>query len=536
MFRTHDRLSSEPAPEPPSREPEVDLLVDLARCSRVTVLYGDAAPGRGRVVRATMDALMRDTPPGTGREIVVLFDAWDRPPLPVLHQRMMEAVATATPVDDSAEFAARPLADSLAAWQKVFDLKFIIVFDRFEDYLHLPAGRTGTAAFDAELVRIINEPSLRANVLFALAPEAEPLLLERFRTRVRRFADSSVRLSAASAARAGGAVPGVAADEIAGVPRPVSGESPPAVAHPDGDAAPSAERASLEADAAARDVRPHLKLVSVEELEREMTPLQDGRHAVPPAAPAPSIEERPPVESADSVHKRPAAPPRRMRRTAAWIAIALVVAVAIVVLLAPRAPVAPPQATPAAPPPPPALSEAPEAVAAPEPAAPGDPLPAGAPLAAGEQGKAPAPEPQVEAPGSDIAAAPAAIRIEPALQSPVAETTATPAPPSGAPGSGAVVSIFVRSPPQRSWAERAVAELGSEGPRIAGISVVNTGPTVSDLRYFRPAEREEAEQIARAFEKAGFPVQQVKEIGGLQSRAIPRHFEIWLAPAADTPL
>jgi hypothetical protein len=546
MFRTQDRHSSEPAPEPRPHQPEVDLLVDLARVSRVTVLYGDDTPAKERVVRAAVALLEQTASSQAQREVVVLFDTWDKPALPALHARILETVSAKGGVE-ATEFATRPLADSLAAWQKVLDLRFIIVLDRFERYLDLPSGRSGTGAFDAELTRIINEPALRANFLIAVEKSAEPLLLARYRKRIRRFADSSVRL-------------GTVRDPIAARSTDASATALPAQpleeAPPSGDAAP---REGMSVSPAQEEAAPP-RLEPAPE-----PPTSEAKLRAEPILASQSAPEPEPV-NADPSPVDPAPPPasmhlaaggRKRLRVAAIAAVPLALAAAFVIFVWPlhersspseavSTTVRSPESTSVSPATPVAAVAVADAHESSGQAAEQSLVVTQTASPAAEQGVPSMPATvatDTSAPPTD-ATAPAAGSVAEAIgpdEAPSAPeiVAAIPAAPASAAApsalpSAAALSIYVRSEAQRLWAEKTIAALGEAAPRLIGVVVVSAGPSTGDVRYFRPEEREEAEQLARALHAAGFPAAQVKEIPGFRSRATPRHYEMWLAPAAET--
>jgi hypothetical protein len=99
------------------------------------------------------------------------------------------------------------------------------------------------------------------------------------------------------------------------------------------------------------------------------------------------------------------------------------------------------------------------------------------------------------------------------------------------------VSLFihVRNAAQRAKAERLVKPLASQGIRVTGIRVIGTGPSETDLRYFYTADARDTPQLVRALRKLGVPAVEVKHIAGLERRATPRQYELWLAPPEDAP-
>ena len=97
--------------------------------------------------------------------------------------------------------------------------------------------------------------------------------------------------------------------------------------------------------------------------------------------------------------------------------------------------------------------------------------------------------------------------------------------------SGPVLYINVRTEAQRARAEQIVRPLGARGIRVAGIRLVNAGPSEPDLRYFRLEGRDEALKVAVALRDVGLPAQQLRHVDE-QTPASARQYELWL-PASD---
>jgi hypothetical protein len=71
--------------------------------------------------------------------------------------------------------------------------------------------------------------------------------------------------------------------------------------------------------------------------------------------------------------------------------------------------------------------------------------------------------------------------------------------------------------------------LSRQGIRIVAVSQGDGGPSVSDLRYFYPDERDDALKVQQALQQAGIAVRKVNLVPGYQDRATHRQFELWLA-------
>lgn len=108
--------------------------------------------------------------------------------------------------------------------------------------------------------------------------------------------------------------------------------------------------------------------------------------------------------------------------------------------------------------------------------------------------------------------------------------------PAGMPASPAArqimgmpaVYIHVLNDQAREQALRLAPALREKGIALAGVKVVASGPRSSDLRYFRPSEKEEAAKVQAALLSLGLPARQLKGIGGYETSAVPRQYELWL--------
>ena len=163
----------------------------MVRLSRVTLLIAEPGADKSEVLRSAVMPLLSKRGRGAEAEIAVVFDEWNEPPLPALHACVRQAAASAGAA--VSEPGADSLLGNLREWQEALDVTFIIVFDRFEQFLAAPAGRTGIAEFEEAFVQIANDPMLRANFLLAFDEEAEPLLA-RLKRHIPRLGNSRVRL------------------------------------------------------------------------------------------------------------------------------------------------------------------------------------------------------------------------------------------------------------------------------------------------------------------------------------------------------
>ena len=156
-------------------------LVGLARLSRLTLLYHGPVGSDG--AREQAAALARA---GSG-DIAVLFDAGSDMPLPDLLSAIEEGVLEARPQAPLAPPMAGPV-EALLAWQQALDLRFLLVFYRFDVALAQP-----DAVFEAELLRLVRDPALDLSLLLMMDEAAAPLL-ERLRAELPALGEDYLRL------------------------------------------------------------------------------------------------------------------------------------------------------------------------------------------------------------------------------------------------------------------------------------------------------------------------------------------------------
>ncbi len=200
-----------------SRAQEARLLVALLRSSRMSLLFGEPGSDKSAFLQSSLLPLLQRRlgdqetsapPPETGmllpfpdrrrrggaarrkREVVVLFDDWSGTPLTALQARLRQA---AQPGDATAPAAPVRLIDSVQALGEGFDIHFIILLDRFEEFLRLPPQREGVTEFTNELVEVLNAQQLPANFLLSLNEDARPALVG-LRSRVAGFDNFSLKL------------------------------------------------------------------------------------------------------------------------------------------------------------------------------------------------------------------------------------------------------------------------------------------------------------------------------------------------------
>jgi hypothetical protein len=197
------------------RETEASILAQLLRLSRLTVLYGEAGAGKTALLKngvlpqlrrrasdrdfTAAPASAKELPfpdrrqihPAAERapEVAIFFDEWNEAPLAGLEARMRGALRASRP--RAAEPAAS-MAKSLGAWNQELGVRFLIIFDGFDEYLGASRDAPGIRKFGAQFEEVLKDDRLPANFLLALRDERA--LLERFEGRIALLGDTSVRL------------------------------------------------------------------------------------------------------------------------------------------------------------------------------------------------------------------------------------------------------------------------------------------------------------------------------------------------------
>jgi hypothetical protein len=96
--------------------------------------------------------------------------------------------------------------------------------------------------------------------------------------------------------------------------------------------------------------------------------------------------------------------------------------------------------------------------------------------------------------------------------------------------------IQVRSQLEAERAKQTlIPQLRNAGFTVPAPQILTTGPSSTEVRYFRPQENEGAERIVATMREAGIPNVQAKYVGGYENsqRIRQNHFEVWLAPAGS---
>ncbi len=207
---------------------EARLLVALLRSSRLALLFGEPGADKSAFLQSSLLPLLQrrsgdqqasPPPRDTGvvvpfpdrrqragaarrkREVVVLFDDWSGTPLTALQACLRRAARPPQSTSQLTPHASTErLTDSIHALGKRFDVHFIVLLDRFEEFLRLPPQRDGVTEFSDELVEALNASQLPASFLLSLNEDARPALAG-LRRRIPGFDDFSLKLPGVAAVK-----------------------------------------------------------------------------------------------------------------------------------------------------------------------------------------------------------------------------------------------------------------------------------------------------------------------------------------------
>jgi hypothetical protein len=102
-------------------------------------------------------------------------------------------------------------------------------------------------------------------------------------------------------------------------------------------------------------------------------------------------------------------------------------------------------------------------------------------------------------------------------------------PPASAP---AEASVFIHVREESPANARLIQKLEKNGIDVSGIKKVDRGPRAIDLRYFRPSEKKEANEIAKELKRLDIQVAEVKYMKGYEEIAKNRQYELWFPAEA----
>ena len=144
-------------------------IIELARLSRLTLLYHGAAATAGDAGRDQAAVLAGAAAAVAGNDVVVLFDAGSEFRVPDLLAVIETAVLEAAPQAPLAPPMAGPV-EALAFWQQALGVRFLLIMQRFDLALLPPDPE-----FDEVLLKLAHDP-LDISILLLMDETAAPLL------------------------------------------------------------------------------------------------------------------------------------------------------------------------------------------------------------------------------------------------------------------------------------------------------------------------------------------------------------------------
>ncbi|MDB5760856.1 MAG: hypothetical protein JWM30_4145 [Burkholderia sp.] len=489
-------------------------VLALSRISRVTVAL-ESGHGAG----PTLLAAARLT---AHAETCVLFDQWHGDPLADLAAVLFHVDTDLAPAPDES------LAQALRTLQARDRRSLLIIFDRFDLYLAQAADQAHIAAFDRAFVQMANDSELDVHFLLVQDESAESLL-GRFQHDIPGISDGCLRMPTGGIGDSQEEAPapetsrasrrdrsfGMLLERLTTiVPADETAASRPGHAVPMAAMQPAESEPPVDAPVPLQEYQPVFDDAAVVEVPpAAQEPVFDTQEPVFAPMPAAGDQTRAPMEPPAGLPLPEAeqAAPRRGKALALLMAAVLAVGAGFYAYRQQAPNVANIPAAPEAPAANAETASPPDVAAAPantgeekQPAAASPPLTAAPALAA--ESPAPATPAAVAAPSTPAA---------PAAASPVARTMPT-------------VYVHVRSQRERDRLQTLARTLAAHGIRVVDVKVINKGPNVADLRYFRDEDKDTALTVQKAMVSAGVPVPRLSRMNGYEGSTRPGHFEAWL--------
>ena len=154
---------------PDNRSGALANIIQLARLSRLTLLYHGSAATAGDAGREQAAALASAATAVADGDVVVVFDAGSDLAVPDLLTAIEAAVLETVPQAPLAPPMAGPV-DALAFWQQALGLRFLLIMQRLDLALSPPDPE-----FDEVLLKLAHDP-LDISVLLLMDEAAAPLL------------------------------------------------------------------------------------------------------------------------------------------------------------------------------------------------------------------------------------------------------------------------------------------------------------------------------------------------------------------------
>ena len=178
------------------RDHETDVIIANLRASRLTVLYGASGVGKTSLLRAGVEARLRERASsnferlGTPEFVPVVFDAWQDDPAPALARTITGEIGrwTGEPIKPAAS-----LVEAITAGTERLDASLLLILDQFEDLSLYHGRRNGASSFSVEFPQLVNDRRLRVNVLVSIREDALAQL-DRFKRTIPGLLDTRLRV------------------------------------------------------------------------------------------------------------------------------------------------------------------------------------------------------------------------------------------------------------------------------------------------------------------------------------------------------
>lgn len=195
-------------------------IIELARLSRLTLLYHGTAASAAEGGREQAAALASAAASSASGEVAVLFDAGSDLPVPDLLAAIEAAVLEAAPDAPLAPPMAGPV-EALAFWQQALGLHFVLILHRFDMALSSPDPE-----FDEVLLKLAHGP-LDISMLLVMDEAAAPLL-QRLKDALPELGETFLRLPEPAAAAPSLPQERAPVAPPAPAPKPLAAEAAPA--------------------------------------------------------------------------------------------------------------------------------------------------------------------------------------------------------------------------------------------------------------------------------------------------------------------
>ena len=182
------------------RDEERWIVAGNLRSYRLTILYGPSGVGKTSLLHAGVVHDLRQeaaararSRPGQKPVAVCTFRAWQDDPLPPLMNALREAASEALGGRELRPWErGESVVDAALAWTGPL-LTMLVVLDQFEDYFLYHGDENGNGTFAREFPALLNEPSLRMNLLLSIREDAWAKL-DRFEGRIPHLFANYIRV------------------------------------------------------------------------------------------------------------------------------------------------------------------------------------------------------------------------------------------------------------------------------------------------------------------------------------------------------